>query len=467
MQQIKFFKDKNIYIYPLSPLSKVLSIALEEVGAKILGFISSDEKKGTICLKEVKSFDFVLIFSPNHEEEIYQNVIKNISKEKIYCVKMQKNTQYTFIQTPTTKKMDLKYKKMPLKNEILFIGLQFIDLNIKYLYLYFKNHTNVKIHLATTNKRDCEFYNSIGIKCIMCDTQEFINIASKAKVKIVDQTPTSSYMLEALNIGYSIQLWHGITIEKLGVLADYKLLTYDILLSTSKFVTEYSFSKLYDYKKIIHSGYPRNDILHFDGIELVRVDLNLLNAAKRKKHKYIIYAPTHRLHSFKNNPISYKTLDTFAAKNNIKFIIKMHPLVYEKLRDDLSFYQDLTQKLKNIIIYPPNMDVYPIMKYCDMMIADYSSMYFDFLFVDKPIVFFSYDFDEWVESEGGVMLDYFSHSPGDHAKTFKELLKMILKNLQQDEYKNERKIIKDKMFSNQSEISSKLIAQEIENEFLK
>lgn len=466
MKNLSYFVGKHIYIYPYSDLSKVLALELEAQGVRVLGFISTYKQENTISLEDVRSFDFILIFSPNNEEEIYKNTIKNIPKEKIFCTKIEKNMQYNFFQKPAYKiKKTMQFKKKPLKNEILFIGLQFIDLNLKYLYLYLKKHTDIKLYLSTANQRDCDFYNSIGMPCMMCGTEEFINIASKTKVKIIDQTPTTPYILEALSIGYSVQLWHGITIEQLGVLANYKLLTYDMVLSTSKFVTEYSFSKIYDYKKIIHCGYPRNDILHFENVELINVDLELLKSVKKKKYKYIIYAPTHRSNSFKDNPISYKKLNDFAIKQDIKFIIKMHPLVYEKFRDDLSFYQGTKQEFTNIIIYPPNMDIYPIMKYCDLMIADYSSIYFDFLFVDKPIVFFPYDYDEWVRSEGGVVLDYFAHSPGDKAYDFDELLELILKNLEQDMYKNERKKIKDKMFSNQKKQASECIAKYIQRLF--
>ena len=97
-------------------------------------------------------------------------------------------------------------------------------------------------------------------------------------------------MLSCLNIGKSIQLWHGITIEQLGVLANYKLLKYDVVLSTSNFVSDYSFSKIYLYDKLINCGYPRNDILYNDNIELINVDLELLDEIKNSKElKYVVY----------------------------------------------------------------------------------------------------------------------------------------------------------------------------------
>jgi CDP-glycerol glycerophosphotransferase (TagB/SpsB family) len=280
------------------------------------------------------------------------------------------------------------------------------------------------------------------------------------KVKIIDHTPTDELLLKCLNIGKSIQLWHGITIETLGVLANYKALKYDIVLSTSQFVSDYSFSKIYLYDKIVHCGYPRNDVLYNDDIELINVDKELLETMKKDEFKYVVYMPTHRPLSFADNPINYVELNEFGKKKKIKFIIKMHPFVAEQTRDDLSLYQDVYD-FTNLILYPSFMDVYPILKYCDILISDYSSVYFDFLYVNKPILFFCYDYEKWVEGEQGVILDYFAHSPGDKCYTFEDLLEKILLNLDEDKYILERKEIFYKMFENKEEKASKLLYETI------
>ncbi|WP_161492224.1 CDP-glycerol glycerophosphotransferase family protein [Campylobacter sputorum] len=436
-----------------------------------MGFIDTSKKClhgiSSINLDDVKEFDYIVIYSSNHEKEIYDYCIHKISKDKILCAYLNKYKEYKLNSTPqelpfvrVSKILDEKIPK--LKDEILFIGFQFIDLNIKYLYLYFLQNSHLKIHLATYNKRDYELYKKAGFDVIWCDSEEFVEQALSCKVKVIDQTPTAPFLIKALKIGKCVQLWHGITIETLGILADYKVIKYSLMLSTSHFVSKYSFSKFYNYEKIITSGYPRNDILRKFKCEIFNVDLNLLNDIKTHKFRYIIYTPTHRANTFNKNPLDYEILDKFCKLENIKFIIKMHPFIAEKLRDDLNTYKAKDRNFENIIIYPANMDIYPIMPYCDMMIADYSSMYFDFLFVDKPIVFFPYDYDEWVLSEGGTCLDYFSYSPGDKAYNQVELEELILKNLQNDGYKKEREKIKKIMFENLKYNSCKLIEKEIE-----
>lgn len=476
--KVESFKHKKCYLFPYSNMSEVFKKYLEENNIIVKGFIDNN-KKEVLKLSDItnKEFDYIFILSPNHEKIIYEEVIKRIDKSKIICVRLnQKNKEYDFVDN---KKAILqnndnsnhlieeyfyeKSKKYELENEILLIGIDFIDLNIKYLYLYLLKNSSYKIHLASNNQRDIEIYKSYGINVILYNSKKFIDLVFKTKIKIVDHTPVNKILVESLKVGKSIQLWHGITIETLGVLANYKILEYDIVLSTSPFVSDYSFSKIYDYKKIIHSGYPRNDILYNDNIKLINVDELLLKEMQDDEFKYIVYMPTHRPLGFNKNPLDYIILNEFAKTNKLKFIIKMHPFVAEKLRDDLTSYQNRDYDYTNIILYESHMDIYPILKYSHMLISDYSSVYFDYLYANKPIVFFCYDYDEWVKGEQGIILDYFSHSPGDKCTTLNELLKCVLANLKNDIYENERKNLFNKMFTNQNNFSSKEILTEIKD----
>ena len=473
------FKNKKCYIFPYSRLSENLKDYLIDNEAKFLGFIDNDykNKKQAISIDSINNnFDYILIFSPNYSQSIYNQLIQIISKLKIICVSLSiyniYNFSYNIVDMLTIEEQEKKdiqdiiskfSIQYQLENKILLIGIDFIDLNIKYLYLYLKKYSKYNVYLATDSLRDIKIFNSYGINVIYIYSLKFFELIFKCKIKIIDHTPVSQILIDCMKVGKSIQLWHGITIEKLGHLANYKVIEYDRVLSTSQFVSDYSFSKLYRYKKLLHCGYPRNDILYFDNIELINVDLQLLNQMQNDNNKYIIYMPTHRLYGFKNNPINYKQLNDFGKKYNIKFIIKMHPFIAEQFREDLSKYQTLNYKFTNLIIYPANMDIYPLLKYSDMLIADYSSVYFDYLFVDKPIVFFPYDYKEWIESEKGTRIDYFSYSPGDKCYNVDELLEKILDNLKYDSYKIERKNIFNKMFFNQTKQASYLLMQEIEN----
>lgn len=474
---IEIFKNKRCYIFPKSNISLTFKKYLEVNGVVFLSFIDNNLKDDeTYSLNDIQNeeFDYIFILSPNHLKAIYEQTIKSVHKDKVVCVSLDsKSLSYSFsndgnflIDNLIVEKnryvdyFNKKLEKYELEDAVLLIGITFLDLNVKYLYLYLKKHTNLKVYISTNNQRDIQIFQNHGIRVVPYFSEEFLELVFSTKVKIIDHTPTDELLLKCLNIGKSIQLWHGITIETLGVLANYKALKYDIVLSTSQFVSDYSFSKIYLYDKIVHCGYPRNDVLYNDDIELINVDLELLETMQNDGFKYVVYMPTHRPLSFADNPINYVELNEFGKNNNIKFIIKMHPFVAEQIRDDLSLYQD-TYDFTNLILYPSFMDVYPILKYCDILISDYSSVYFDFLYVNKPILFFCYDYEKWVEGEQGVILDYFAHSPGDKCYTFEDLLEKILLNLDEDKYILERKEIFYKMFENKEEKASKLLYETI------
>jgi len=473
--KIEIFKNKKCFIFPYSPMSIIFKDYLQDKGVLVKGFIDNSEINidKVYSLTDIvdKEFDYIFIYSPNHKQTIYKQTCNVIDKNKVKVIELDilKN-KYKFSNSidysqNLDKYFHLKSKSYKLKNKILLIGIGFIDLNIKYLYLYLKKYTNIEVFLATDNKRDIEIFKSHSINIIEYMSKEFIDIVFECSVKIVDHSPVDKLLIKCINIGYSIQLWHGVTIKMLGKQANYKALKYDVVLSTSNFVSDYSFSKLYDYKFIVEYGYPRNDIFKDDSIDMINIDLDLLKEIKNSDTRYIVYMPTYRPLGFESNPIDYKILNEFAKQNNIKFIIKMHPFVAEKLRESLDKYQDEKYQYTHIIIYSANKDIYPILKYSDMLLTDYSSVYFDYLFVNKPIIFFPYDYNEWYESANGTMIDYFSYSPGDKYYTLDTLLNGIVKNLGLDKYKEERQNMIKKIFMNHKKNSSKLISQMIKDNF--
>ena len=468
------FKHKSCFIFPFSPMSVILKNYLEKFEVKIKGFIDNNTtNKNTYKLKDidVDDIDYIFIISPNHSKEIYAQTIRTIDKQHIVLVSLDlKTNKYNFFNDTKhliSKEDELesyfqdKSKSYTFENSILLVGLGFIDINIKYLYLYIKKYTDIPVYLATDNLRDIEIFKSYDIDVINCLSKEFIDLVFKCNVKIVDHSPTDKFIIKCLKIGHIVQLWHGVTVKMLGTQTDYKVIDYDIVLSTSEFVTDYSFSKLYNYKHIIHGNYPRNDILINDDIEIINVEHKLLAQMKTDRYRYIVYMPTYRPLGFEKNPIDYKKLNEFAKDNNLKFIIKMHPFIAQMTRESLDKYQDTNYKYTNLIIYPANMDIYPILKYSDMLLADYSSVYFDYLFINKPIVFFPYDYEEWQESADGTMLNYFEHSPGDKCYNLEELFLKIIANLDKDTYIDERSNILNKIFTKKTKNASAFIVDKI------
>jgi len=220
------------------------------------------------------------------------------------------------------------------------------------------------------------------------------------------------------------------------------VVNYDLMVSTSDFWTKHLYKKYFLAKDVENYGYPRNDVLFRtpDHLDLIGVDVNkfkLLKMAKEKGHKIAIYSPTFRddgSDAFSSGHLNIEKLNTFLSKHNIILVLKMHPL-------NARTYEDLS----NIVNYDKDFDVYPVMSLSDMMITDYSSIYIDYLIIDRPIVFFNYDYEKYLEQNRKLQTKFLDTIPGVVTTEQEGLEKAILDHLisDNDTHKSDRTKLKE------------------------
>ena len=136
-------------------------------------------------------------------------------------------------------------------------------------------------------------------------------------------------------------------------------------------------------------------------------------------NKVYIYMPTWRNDDrdfIQQAEIDWKSLDELMKKNNELFILKLHPFTRLDLTE-MSLY-------RNIRIYPAGCDLYTILPFTDCLITDYSSVYTDFLTMNKEIILFVFDYEEYVRGSYELS-DYDKYFQGKRAYHFKELLQLI------------------------------------------
>ena len=134
----------------------------------------------------------------------------------------------------------------------------------------------------------------------------------------------------------------------------------------------------------------------------------------------------------------------FLEENNILFCIKLHPK--SKLNEEFRNIQS-----ENIMVINKDADPYVFLKMADVLITDYSSIYFDYLLLDRPIIFFAYDLEEYLNDSREMYFDYDEFTPGEKVNDYQELKKSILRcvnldNENRDEYSDFRKKIREKVF---------------------
>lgn len=381
------------------------------------------------------------------------------------------------------------------KKNVLFMGRfhsGFLD-NIKYLYLHLhENGYQEKYNLYFFGYKDAIVpeLKELGFKAINFPSFKAFWLLLRAGLIITDNAHWTTHHRYNLSLKIpKIQMWHGIGFKRIRLsdddfvkkskgwrgLINYKipgqLAVYNTFISTSKYFTEEVFEPSFKPKELVEIGYPRNDVMFDD--YTIRDEYLKLNAdtttmdrildLKEQGKKVILYSPTFRKarkHSVSKDQIDFDQLDAFATKYDMYIVFKLHPLPHFKL--DFSKYT-------NIIEYNSKSDIYPMFKYFDAMITDYSSIYMDYLLTDHPVFFFLYDLEYYTTICRDIHPDFMELAPGEKCMTQYELQKALYDFLilEKDEWSIEREKIRSMSWNNVDGKSAQNVWNYIESKYFK
>jgi CDP-glycerol glycerophosphotransferase (TagB/SpsB family) len=196
------------------------------------------------------------------------------------------------------------------------------------------------------------------------------------------------------------------------------------------------------------TGAPRNDFLfHSDGAS----NLNRIFGDAIKGKKIIFYLPTYKKNNSncwnedKPNIFGFpefviKKFDKFLLDSNCKLIFKPHP---HENSEVLNFKNK--NKLNNILIFSDEdlssnyLDLYELLNGSDILITDYSSVFYDYLLLDKPMIFAPVDIDSRLENDGFLIESFENWAPGPKAYDQDELQIEISKCLEKKDYYAEKR----------------------------
>lgn len=263
-----------------------------------------------------------------------------------------------------------------------------------------------------------------------------------SKVIVLDDSYRYFAYIPLKNSQKLVQIWHGPgAFKKMGVdvptSAPYEKYThsqYDALVTSSKEVCKY-FEKGFCLKSNVTKalGYPRTDLLLNNQNQLKKEFYQKLPQMKDKT--VILYMPTFRryggldIEDF-DYKINWEELNKYLKENNSIFIVKRHPL---QINQGINF---VPSNYDNIIDLQES-NYFSLLIGADIFITDFSSSFFDYLLLNKPIIFYCPDSHEYL-SNHGVYIDFPNDIPGKYCETFDELittLKNIDKNIDYTDYK--------------------------------
>lgn len=314
----------------------------------------------------------------------------------------------------------------------------------KYLYNNYPN--NYFIWVFKDKNKINEFkqlYPNCNVIALKYNSLKHYEYLNKAKVWVVNyKTPT--YFNKKPDTIY-LQTWHGIPLKRLGCdIIDRNQTFYrsqqtyqEMCQSYQKegmkcdyFIapSDYACQKLtsafqLDENKLVKVGYPRNELLYLykDDHELKATLRQNLNLTK----KTILYAPTWRddsssIQGYKNHALLdfddlYQKL-----KKQYQIIYRPHYLIKETY--DFSKYDDF------IIDGSKYSNLSELMIASDLLITDYSSLYFDYSILEQPIYFYMPDLDKYQDELRGFYIDINKDLPNDYYTEQNSLIKAIKNN---------------------------------------
>lgn len=248
--------------------------------------------------------------------------------------------------------------------------------------------------------------------------EENIHTVRYMSLKYLFYLATSKYWIININ-AYSgsvprkkqvfVQTWHGTPLKRIGNdiidsrkqeklewakdASNWSYFISNAQISNANYESAFNLSG----KKILAYGLPRNDRLVND--TTIKDDFRKhRNIAKDKK--IILYAPTYR---DDHKPIEFD-YELFSEKLSDKYYLLIN---YHRL------YQfDTKSKFDNIEVNS-TLTIEECMKISDILITDYSSVFFDYSMLDKPMIFFPYDLEDYRNKNRGFYYDYEDLVPGD------------------------------------------------------
>ena len=230
-----------------------------------------------------------------------------------------------------------------------------------------------------------------------------------------------------------VQTWHGTPLKRMGfdspaleragagVRRQHKAMIkrWSALLVPSEYFVE-TFVKSYGYQgRLVRKGLPRNDLL-VRGVDESWVRAKKADLGLPTDRRLVLYCPTfrdraRRLETPYQLPLDLELMRR-ALGDDIHLMLRPHYLDSFRLTDRYApFATDVSRQ----------HDVTELMLVADVLVTDYSSVMFDFANTGKPMVFYTYDYEDYVRDERGTYLDLPDVAPGPMVATTDELIKAL------------------------------------------
>lgn len=309
-----------------------------------------------------------------------------------------------------------------------------------------------------------------NIAFVQYRSKEYVEALATAKY-LVNNTTFQKFFSKRPEQVY-INTWHGTPIKAMGydvaegnyaaantvrnfLCADYLLSANNQM--TRMYLHSYKMQEIYT-GEILEEGYPRNDLLVRTSLEGIKRKLEAYGIQLQENKKIILYAPTWREiapgRAVVNPSELLEVKDRLEAAldcEKYQILIKPHQLVYKRLKD-MAEYKGL--------LVPATIDANELMSVVDIMISDYSSIFLDYMTLERPILFYIPDLEEYKQTRG---LDIMPEDlPGPTSSRLEDIIDAI-QNMEQaqEQYRESYSAMREEMCPYENGQSSRRVVDAV------
>ncbi len=326
-------------------------------------------------------------------------------------------------------------------HKILFFSVPDYSDNAKYVY-----DRMLESGFDKTHRLIWCVYSPVPANHVIRRSREYIHHALTAKY-IVSTHGTPAWKSKNQ---VSIELWHGLPLKTIGHFADmdhpnaaarlsagHRLRRFansvDYLITTSEFERLiFSSAFLIDPGKILVIGQPRCDALYRSRDSGIDALCRILGRDDIAGKRILLYLPTFREYdtgasrTILEGILASERFRQFVKDENLLFICKPHS-------HDENLFQAYNGEHIHILL---NGDlrragntIYDFLNAVDILVTDYSSVYFDFLHLNRPIVFYVPDIEEYRNQRGFILEPFRDWAPGAISTNVDELIEALTSTL--------------------------------------
>ncbi len=282
-----------------------------------------------------------------------------------------------------------------------------------------------------------------------------------------------------------VELWHGFTIKALWGASHDELAKTNlefVLKALEDCSAICSYSKLYsdlfgaclnqkvEREKFVITGMPRNDLLlRTDGQQKI---MELFPKGSFKK--IIAYTPTFRecvAYSYRSlaegaiftwDGYSSNNLESFLAEQDILLLVKIHGS--ELVQYNIAETEHI-RIIRNDLLMANNIHFYELLSGVDLLISDYSSIWVDYLLLNRPIIFAVRDLEDYKKVHGLMIEPFDAWAPGEIVTDFNQLKNAIAMAFNKtDDYALKRSLLTHIYHKYTEGNSSERVIELLENE---